>query len=56
MEMQRFERDGLVRPGHDRREDAVAHDRVGEHETRRVEETREALIELIEGAGGDGEP
>src|ERR1700704_4605832 len=54
MKMQCIERDGLVRPRHDRREDAVADDRVGERETRCVEEPREALIELVELARGNG--
>ena len=53
--MQRLERDRLARLRHHGGEDAVADDRIGQHETGGIEKAGEALIELVELARGDGE-
>jgi hypothetical protein len=52
--VQRIERDRLIGLRHDRGEDAVADDWVRQHEARRIEKPRKALIERIELGCRDG--
>ena len=49
------ERDGLPWLRRHRGEDAVAEQRIGQHEARRIEKSRKGLIEPVELARGNGE-